>query len=172
MEPLSLDAATVARNAGVELRAKGSRLWARCPIHGEKTASLCFFPDGRCHCFGCGFDGDAADLYAALHRVPLAEALRICKGGPYEQKPMGPTAADLRRKLNAWKGEKWTEACKEMHAATAALVELEAKHAPANLADMDTFWEVVDRLATAKDTLNLLESADMAQLLKMCVEDE
>ena len=59
-----------------------------------------------------------------------------------------------------------------MHAATAALVELEAKHAPANLADMDTFWEVVDRLATAKDTLNLLESADMAQLLKMCVEDE
>lgn len=172
MEPLSLDAATVARNAGVELRAKGSRLWARCPIHGEKTASLCFFLDGRCHCFGCGFDGDAADLYAALHGVPLAEALRICKGRAYEPKPMGPTAADLRRKLNAWKGEKWAEACKELHAATAALIELEAKNTPADLADMATFWEVVDRLATANDTLNLLESADMAQLLKMCVEDE
>lgn len=131
---------------------------------------MCFYPDGRFHCFGCGADGDAADLYAALHGVPLAEALRICMGRTYAPKPKGPSAADLRRKLDEWKGAKWAQACKELHATMAAMIELERKHT--QLAELDSFWEAADRLATAKDTLNLLESADMAQLLKLCAEDQ
>lgn len=170
MDARSLDAAQVARDAGMELRQNGSRFWACCPIHGEKTASMCFYPDGRFHCFGCGADGDAADLYAALHGVPLAEALRVCRGENYTPKPRGPSAADLRRKLDAWKGAKWAQACKELHAATADMIELE--RTPAQLAELDSFWEAADRLATAKDTLNLLESADMAQLLKLCAEGQ
>jgi len=173
MAALSLDATTVARNAGLDLHAKGSRLWACCPLHGEKTPSLCFFPDGRFHCFGCGAHGDAADLYAALHDVPLAEALRICRGENYTQKPLkykAPTAADLRQKLDTWKGRKWAEACKELHAATADMVKLEEQYTPVQLAQMDAFWIVADRLATAKDTLHLLEDASMAQLLKMSTE--
>ena len=35
----------------------------------------------------------------------------------------------------------------------------------------EAYWNAVDRMAAAKDTLSLLESADMAQLLKMCAED-
>lgn len=169
--PLKLDAATVARNAGFDLRAKGSRLWACCPLHGEKTASLCFYPDGRFHCFGCGAHGDAADLYAALHGVTLAEALRICKGQSNAPKPKGPTAEDLRRKLDAWRSAKWTETCKELHAAQATMSELERRYTVAKLATLPEFWEAVERKATANDTLNLLDTASMAQLLKMCTED-
>lgn len=172
MDALSLDAATVARNAGIDLRAKGSRLWACCPIHGEKTPSLCFFPDGRFHCFGCGADGDAADLYAALYGVTLAEALRVCRGKEYEARPRRSTAADLRRKLNEWKGDWWSKACKELHAATATMIKLEQLNTPEQLWKLEQYWEAADRLATAKDTINLLESADMAQLLKMCAEDQ
>lgn len=122
------NAAAIARNVGLDLRAKGSRLWTCCPLHGEKTPSMCFFPDGRFNCFGFGAHGDAADLYAALHDVSLAEALRICRGESYTQKMpkyKAPTAADLRQKLGAWKGKKWAEACKELHVATADMVKLE-----------------------------------------------
>ena len=172
MGSLLLDAATVARNAGVELRPKGSRWWARCPIHGEKTASLCFYPDGRCHCFGCGFDGDAADLYAALHGVSLAEALRAVKGDYRPMKLKQPTAEDLYRKLEAWKSGKWAEACQALHHALATICALENAHSPSQLMCMEAFWTSVDQMASANDTLNLLDSATMAQLLKMCVEDE
>lgn len=122
---------------------------------------MCFFPDGRFHCFGCGADGDAADLYSALHGVSLAEALRVCRGERYTPKTKVVSASDLRKKLDAWKGEKWASACKDLHEAEAALAD-----------GNGDAWSAVEKLATAKDTLNLLESADMAQLLKMCAEDK
>lgn len=133
---------------------------------------MCFFPDGRFHCFGCGAHGDAADLYAALHGVPLAEALHTVRGGSAAPKTRAPTAADLRRKLDEWKSARWAQACRELHEAKAALTTLEGKHSPAQLAELPAFWEAADRIATANDTLNLLESASMAQLLKMCAEDK
>ena len=56
----------VALREGIRLRQKGSRAWACCPLHGEKTPSLCFYPDGRWYCFGCHRGGDAVDFLAAL----------------------------------------------------------------------------------------------------------
>ena len=64
----------IAQAYGLPLKQKGSKHWACCSIHGEKTPSLCFFPDGRWYCFGCHQHGDAADLYAAMYGVTLAEA--------------------------------------------------------------------------------------------------
>lgn len=150
-----LDAATVARNAGLELKAKGSRLWACCPLHGEKTPSLCFFPDGRFHCFGCGADGDAADLYAALHGVTLAEALRVCRGDRYEVKPL--TIADqTRERVERWYSEEWAAACSEKHEAMRYLYAFEAEGTkpPGD----DGFWLCVKQLALAEDRLNHLDS--------------
>ena len=143
------EAATVARNAGLDLRRKGSRLWTRCPIHGEKTASMCFFPDGRFHCFGCGADGDAADLYAALHGVPLAEALRVCRGESYT--PKRKTSAELtREKVERWYAAEWAMACREKHAAMASMEQA----AP----DSASFWKHAKRHAEAEDRLNHLDS--------------
>lgn len=75
-----MTALDVAAGYGLPLRQKGSKYWACCPLHGEKTPSLCFFPDGRWYCFGCHQYGDAVDLYAALYDVPTRDALRIVKG--------------------------------------------------------------------------------------------
>ena len=125
---------------------------------------MCFFPDGRFHCFGCGAHGDAADLYAALHGVPLAEALRIIKGGSHQSEPRKPTAADLRRKVEEWKSRRWAQACAELHEARLMLsITPEGSNA---------YWQAVDQMAAAQDTLNLLECASPAQLLKMCSEDK
>lgn len=166
------DAATVARNAGIQLRARGSRQWACCPIHNEKTPSMCFFPDGKFHCFGCGAHGDAVDLYAALHGVSLGEALRVVRGGPSKPRPRKATAEDLRRKLNDWKGQKWTEACRQLHKAEKTMMELQRRYTPEQLQQSELFWQTADRKATAGDTLNLLDSATMAQLLNMYTEEK
>lgn len=142
-----LDAATVARNAGLALKVKGSRMWTCCPLHGEETPSMCFYPDGRWHCFGCGADGDAADLYAALHGVPLAEALRVCRG---DTKPArAPLAEQTRSKVERWFAAQWAEACREKHKARAGMERAIVA---------DAFWLAARQLAHAEDRLNHLDS--------------
>lgn len=170
--PLAADASAVAQNAGIQLYRKGSRQWACCPLHNEKTPSMCFFPDGRFHCFGCGAHGDAADLYAALHGVTLAEALRIVKGGSHKAVLRVRMASDLRLKVEEWKSKVWSQNCTKLHNAHALINQLANIHTPKELADMEAFWNAAECAAAAKDTLNLLESASPAQLLKMSVEDQ
>src|SRR5438552_6901773 len=50
------------------LASAGRLARGRCPLPGHKDSTPSFFvyPDGRAHCFGCGFHGDAVDLWAAL----------------------------------------------------------------------------------------------------------
>ena len=75
-----IPAYTVALNAGLPLRRKGSRYWTCCPFHSEKTASLCFFEDGGYKCFGCGAAGDSISFTASLYGLPLLEAARKING--------------------------------------------------------------------------------------------
>lgn len=160
----------IAAAYGLPIHQKGARHWACCPLHGEKSPSLCFFPDGRWYCFGCHRHGDAADLYAALYGVPLAEALQAVKGTERPTVPHKPTAAELRRKVEAWKGERWAEACERLHAAQGLMDALERKCPPSVLMVLPVYWDAVAEKARANDTLNLLESATPAQLLKMNTE--
>jgi len=74
----NIPAFDVARREGLELHRKGDRFWTCCPLHGEKTPSLCFFPDGGWKCFGCGEGGDSVAFLAALHGIkPLDAAKQI-----------------------------------------------------------------------------------------------
>lgn len=169
-----MTALDVAVGYGLPLQQKGSKYWACCPLHGEKTPSLCFFPDGRWYCFGCHQYGDAADLHAALYGVPLAEALRIVKGDSPSYSPAQnrrQTAAQLRRKVEAWKNNRWAEACRQKHHAQQVIEQLEAQYSSEILMNRDDFWEAVDQKATAEDSLNLLECASPAQLVRMAAED-
>lgn len=52
-------------HAGVRVNRGG---FARCPLHGEKTASLKVYADPRrgWYCFGCGLGGSVIDLAMAL----------------------------------------------------------------------------------------------------------
>lgn len=71
-----IPAYAIAQRAGLSLRQRGGRYWMCCPFHGEKTASLCFFPDGGWKCFGCGKSGDAVSFAHELYGLPLVDAAK------------------------------------------------------------------------------------------------
>lgn len=55
-----------------------------CPLHGEKTGSFTWYKrQNKWHCFGCGKNGDAIDLYMALNNVPFTKAVRELAEGRY-----------------------------------------------------------------------------------------
>ena len=35
----------------------GRKIFIKCPVHGEKTASMLIYPDGHYHCYGCESHG-------------------------------------------------------------------------------------------------------------------
>jgi len=60
-----------------DLKRCGREWWARCPIHGERTASFKVNPERqRFHCFGCGAKGDVIDLVAAIEGLDTKGTLR------------------------------------------------------------------------------------------------
>lgn len=65
-----------AERQGLALKKSGQRLWACCPLHGEKTPSLCFYPDGAWYCFGCYRGGDAVRFYQEYLHLNAADAAR------------------------------------------------------------------------------------------------
>lgn len=163
------NALDVAIASGLDVRVKGSRSWARCPLHGEKTASLCFFPDGKWKCFGCQAHGDAADLYAALHGVPLGEALRIVKGDGWHKRELtqAERAQALRNKVEGWKSERWAEEAQIYNLARRVRQVLEALSTTETLQESETFWDLLEMEADCLDRLNLLEAATPGQLVRM-----
>ena len=64
-----IPASEAARREGFQLKRRGSREWACCPIHGEKSASMMFDENGKWHCFGCNTGGDAVAFTAKLHNL-------------------------------------------------------------------------------------------------------
>lgn len=62
----------------LELRPKGAALFARCPFHGEKTASFSVNRNMQIyHCFGCGESGDVIKFVQQYESCTLMEALEI-----------------------------------------------------------------------------------------------
>ena len=61
----------------VELKPKGRRLWACCPLHGEKTPSFSVSPDKQLfHCFGCHAGGTVIQFLMAMERLTFYEAVQ------------------------------------------------------------------------------------------------
>jgi len=62
----------------VSLEVKGSRKWACCPFHHEKTPSFCISEDRQTyHCFGCGEGGDAISFVQGIEHTDFMGALKI-----------------------------------------------------------------------------------------------
>ncbi len=60
----------------LELRQKGTSHWARCPFHGEKTASFCVSRNLQIYkCFGCGVSGDVVKFVQEYESLTFMEAL-------------------------------------------------------------------------------------------------
>lgn len=61
----------------VELKPKGRKLWACCPLHGEKTPSFSVSPDKQLfYCFGCHAGGTVIQFLMAMERLTFYEAVQ------------------------------------------------------------------------------------------------
>ena len=62
----------------LELRARGTTYFARCPFHGEKTASFSVNRNMQIyHCFGCGESGDVIKFVQQYESCSFMEAVEI-----------------------------------------------------------------------------------------------
>lgn len=62
----------------LELKQRGTTLFARCPFHGEKTASFSVNRNMQIyHCFGCGESGDVIKFVEKYESCTFMEALEI-----------------------------------------------------------------------------------------------
>lgn len=62
----------------IELRQRGSTYFARCPFHGEKTASFSVNRNLQIYkCFGCGESGDVIKFIQMFESCSFMEALEI-----------------------------------------------------------------------------------------------
>jgi len=60
----------------LQLTASGANLKAKCPFHGEKSASLMISrPKQIWHCFGCGLGGDIFGFVSEIENISRFEAL-------------------------------------------------------------------------------------------------
>jgi len=61
----------------VELKPKGRKLWACCPLHGEKTPSFSVSPDKQLfYCFGCHAGGTVIQFVMDIERMTFYEAVQ------------------------------------------------------------------------------------------------
>lgn len=62
----------------VPLSLKGGRYWARCPFHGEKTASFTITPEkGLFYCFGCHAGGNVFKFISMMENISYFEAVKL-----------------------------------------------------------------------------------------------
>ena len=146
-----ISALEAAERQGLRIKSRGSRSWACCPLHGEKTASLCFYAEGTWYCYGCHKGGDAVRLYQEMFSLePCDAAVRLAgdfgiplpdkNDAPY-QKPK-PTAFDLARVLEQRRTEEWSRLCDAVRRADAILARY---HVPC-----DSVWESKEFITALK----------------------
>lgn len=62
----------------VSLQSKGSKKWACCPFHHEKTPSFCLNEQWQTyHCFGCGVGGDAITFIQEIEHTDFMGAVKL-----------------------------------------------------------------------------------------------
>ncbi len=91
-----------------DLRPSGRALVGRCPRpdHEDRTPSFHVYADRRFHCYGCGWHGDATDLWAAVNGIEpgVGAALDLARQFGIEPPDVEPEAqglAEARRRKEA-----------------------------------------------------------------------
>jgi hypothetical protein len=165
-----ITALEAAERLGLKLKKNGSKHWACCPLHGEKTASLCIYDEGTWYCFGCHKGGDAVRLYQEMFGMDAKDAaLRLAEDfgirvddhwtPPKERKP---TAFDLERALEARRSAEWSKLCSAVHRANAILGKYDAH--PESAWDSKEFITALQARTAANERLDWLWSATLADL--------
>jgi DNA primase len=171
-----VSALDVAERAGLALSRRGARSWACCPLHGEKTPSMCFYEDGGWHCFGCGEGGDATALYAATHRLPMGEAaqrlaaewgITDARADAETGAPAALTAGDMRRTVMEWFDRVLSAICDLRDAASSLLRTYTKEEADE---DEETFTLALETWSWADIELNALDNMDEEEIIELYME--
>lgn len=86
---------------GIDVKKKGSKYWACCPFHHEKTPSFSISPeDGFYYCFGCHESGDAITFIEKMDQLSFPEAVeRLAEMGHVEIPQEERSEADKRESM-------------------------------------------------------------------------
>jgi len=91
------DLVPILQREGVELMRKGRALWARCPLHQDKTPSFKVAPHLQTwRCFGCGAGGDVISFIQAKRKISFSEALAVL--GIKANKQYKPDPTEFRKR--------------------------------------------------------------------------
>lgn len=178
----SIPASEAARREGLQLKRRGSREWACCPFHGEKSASMMFDENGKWHCFGCNTGGDAVAFTAKLHNLKPYEAAQRLLGEYGENLP---PARSIRRDgwnqlarmvLETWRHHEWLKAFDALRAAeadmdTAREKLLNAGFPEENVLDDPVFCQALIRKSAARIRLYRLDTRDVREIMELYFSD-
>ena len=157
-----ISAVEVAQREGLSLRQRGNRMWMCCPLHNEKTASLCLYEDGGWHCFGCHTGGsDGTSFLAALRKISQSEAARILIGNtPVHTVPDHRQRAgyDLRKCVKEW-ADDYRRQQSRISRNAKWLADYAAELIDENPAIEKVFWAALAEYAAAENELDMLEAA-------------
>lgn len=154
----AIPAHEAAQHLGIPLTRKGARYWACCPIHGERTASLCFFEDGHFYCFGCHASGSTIDLYQQVLDLstPLEAAQKAAADFGISSGPIDPVTfstrqrrAEIIRELDLERIREEHRLCTAMHLAA----EIASSKSVLTAWDDPEFLQAMDALCYAQDRL-------------------
>ena len=82
----------------VDLKPKGRKLWACCPLHGEKTPSFSVSPDKQLfYCFGCHAGGTVVQFIMDIERLTFPEAVKYLADRVGMEMPNEVNDEDLRK---------------------------------------------------------------------------
>lgn len=167
-----VSALQAAERLSIPLRRRGARHWACCPLHGEKTPSLCIYEAGTWYCFGCHKGGDAVRLYQEMLSLsPKEAALRLAEDfgirvtndwrPPRERKP---SAYDLARAVERKRNAEWSRLCSAVHRANAILEKYDG--APERAMDSEEFVRALQARTLANERLDWLQGASLPELAR------
>ena len=61
---------------GLELQKRGDKYFGNCPLHIDKTPSLCFYPEENCfYCYSCKRHGNLLTWLTEYEKVPFTDAI-------------------------------------------------------------------------------------------------
>ena len=97
-ELLSKNEITEVVSSYVALKPKGRKLWACCPLHGEKTPSFSVSPDKQLfYCFGCHAGGTVIQFIMDMEQLSFLEAVKLLAERAHMELPEEKNDRDLMR---------------------------------------------------------------------------
>ena len=97
-ELLSKNEITEVISSYVALKPKGRKLWACCPLHGEKTPSFSVSPDKQLfYCFGCHAGGSVIQFIMDMEHLSFIEAVKLLAERAHMELPEERNDRELQR---------------------------------------------------------------------------